>query len=99
RRLPALIAVLGCAIVASCAPKPRTEAPRASRTAFPAPASVRIVRDVVYARYGERRLSLDLYLPAESPRRDPVPGVIVVRGGGWQSGHKGPFGFIRQPSS
>jgi len=94
RRIPALFAVLGCTIVASCAPKPRTEGPRDSRTAFPAPESIRTFRDVVYARYGERRLSLDLYLPPESSRRGRVPGVIVVRGGGWQSGDKETFGFL-----
>ena len=45
-----------------------------------------------YAAYGERRLLLDLYLPASSS--GPVPGVLVVRGGGWQQGDKEGFAFI-----
>jgi arylsulfatase A len=55
---------------------------------------VHVVRDVVYARYGERQLKLDLYLPQESGQRTTVPGVVVVRGNGWRSGDKEAFGFI-----
>lgn len=42
---------------------------------------VRVVPDLVFARYGSRSLRLDLYLPVSRER--PVPGAIVVRGGGW----------------
>jgi acetyl esterase/lipase len=42
---------------------------------------VRVVPAVVFARYGKRALRLDLYLPIDSQK--PVPGVIVIRGGGW----------------
>src|ERR1700737_2407253 len=42
---------------------------------------VKVVPDIVFARYGSRALRLDLYLPVLS--QEPVPGVIVIRGGGW----------------
>jgi len=42
---------------------------------------VRVVQAIVFARYGKRALRLDLYLPAD--RKEAVPGVIVIRGGGW----------------
>jgi acetyl esterase/lipase len=43
--------------------------------------NVRVVPDIVFARYGKRALRLDLYLPIGS--KEAVPGVIVIRGGGW----------------
>ena len=42
---------------------------------------VRVVPAIVFARYGKRALRLDLYLPVDS--KEAVPGVIVIRGGGW----------------
>ena len=63
-----------------------------ARNAFPIPSTVMVVRDVECAAYGERRLLLDLYLPASSS--GPIPGVLVVRGGSWQQGDKEGFAFI-----
>ena len=37
--------------------------------------------DLVFARYANRALKLDLYLPIDS--KEAIPGVIVIRGGGW----------------
>src|SRR5438067_5538668 len=42
---------------------------------------VSVVPAIVFARYGKRALRLDLYLPIDN--REAVPGVIVIRGGGW----------------
>lgn len=42
---------------------------------------VRAVPAVAFARYSRRVLRLDLYLPIDS--KPGVPGVIVIRGGGW----------------
>ena len=70
------------------------EGAKTVRDAFPVPATVRVVHDLVYAEYAERRLKLDLYLPSESGGRGATPAVIVVRGGGWRSGDKEAFGFI-----
>lgn len=63
---------------------------------------VTVLRDLVYARYGERELRLDLYrpadrlgepgLPAESAKA--IPAVLVIRGGGWRMGDKEAFAPI-----
>jgi acetyl esterase/lipase len=55
-------------------------------------AQVRVIPDLVYARYGDRTLLLDLYLPA--PSRQGSPGVIVVRGGGWMVNDRKRFRHI-----
>ncbi|MHC5028565.1 MAG: alpha/beta hydrolase fold domain-containing protein [Planctomycetota bacterium] len=52
-----------------------------------------VVRDVVYATYEGRDLLLDLYLPAERGAA-PIPGIVVIRGGGWRVGDKGSFATI-----
>jgi acetyl esterase/lipase len=49
------------------------------------PASVRAVRDVIYATHGARTLRLDLYLPAQADTRCN-PGIVFVHGGGWRVG-------------
>lgn len=54
---------------------------------------VRVVPDLVYARYGERSLLLDLYLPLK-PEKRALPGVIVVRGGGWMVNDRKRFAHI-----
>src|SRR5262245_9254548 len=77
----------------TCAPRRTPSPPQDARSTFPVPADVRVVHDVVYALYGARRLTADVYLPDAPPTR-LVPGVLVVRGGGWQSGDKETFGFI-----
>lgn len=43
------------------------------------------VADIVFARVGEVELGLDAYLPEAST---PVPAVILIHGGCWQSGDK-----------
>lgn len=52
-----------------------------------------IERDIVYARYGERQLRLDLYVPTPRPSK-PVAGIVTVRGGGWRQGDKNGFARI-----
>ena len=43
-------------------------------------------RDLEYARVGEHRLLLDLYLPPKSSKQ--VPLVVWIHGGAWQAGSK-----------
>jgi acetyl esterase/lipase len=45
----------------------------------------RVIRDIEYARIGERTLKLDLHLPAGKPR---APLIVWVHGGAWRSGSK-----------
>lgn len=60
------------------------------------PESVVEQRNITYVRYGERELQLDLYFPKnlkpgnrkERADKNPVPGIILVHGGGWRSGFR-----------
>ena len=45
-----------------------------------------MLKDLEYARVGEKRLFLDLYLPEQA--QAPVPLIIWVHGGAWQGGDK-----------
>jgi len=54
------------------------------------PASVREVKDITYIVRGEHALQLDLYLPAQ-PSASPLPAIVFVHGGGWQSGVRANF--------
>ena len=56
--------------------------------------SVKAIKDISYAQYGDQSLQLDLYSPAEI--ESPVPGVIVVHGGGWHSGTRQKFARIAE---
>ena len=50
------------------------------------PAGAKIERDLVYARVGDRKLLLDLCLPAKGTA--PLPVIVWVHGGGWRGGSK-----------
>ena len=91
--VPGLLVVLGCMAGAACSQEQmaREAEARAKRWGVPA---VRITRDVVYARYGQRQLKLDLYRPPESEHQRALPGIVVVRGGKWEQGDKEGFGYI-----
>lgn len=54
------------------------------------PDSVKVERDIVYARYGAREVMLDLYLP-KKPASGKIPCIVVIHGGGWRSGDKNRF--------
>jgi acetyl esterase/lipase len=67
--------------------------PLAAQTAgekppFHLPDTVDLQQDIVYARYGERALHLDLYLPKQG---SALPAVVWVHGGGWSGGDKNRF--------
>ena len=51
----------------------------------PMDGSIRIVRDVPYARQAAGTLQADIYLPAHD---GPHPSVLVVHGGAWMAGNK-----------
>jgi acetyl esterase/lipase len=89
-----LLALLCCVMSVSASAQQPPQGDQAARNAFPVPTTVRVVRDIVYAEYGDRRLKLDVYLPPAAAQRGASPGVVVVRGGGWRAGDKEAFGFI-----
>ncbi len=51
------------------------------------PRGTKALRDIEYARVDGKPLLLDIYLPKDAPR--PLPVIVWIHGGGWQSGDKG----------
>lgn len=51
------------------------------------PSGVQAQANVVYARYGTRKLLLDAFYPAQK-RAKGYPAVLIVHGGGWRSGDR-----------
>ncbi|MEZ6065253.1 MAG: SMP-30/gluconolactonase/LRE family protein [Planctomycetaceae bacterium] len=49
--------------------------------------------DIEFARYGDRRLLMDIFRPSY-PVNVPLPCVVVVHGGGWLKGDKSKFRAI-----
>jgi len=66
-----------------------TEGPRVQ---YRPSARVRVVANIVFARYGKRALKLDLYLPASHDAG--APGAIVIRGGGWMVNDRREFAHV-----
>jgi len=58
------------------------------------PSNVEQHLDVVYAKYGERNVQLDLFVPKRL--KSSVPGILVVHGGGWLKGDKSKFRALAQ---
>jgi acetyl esterase/lipase len=85
-RIPLLApAVLLFALVLPCT---RMEAQRPQgfreNPPFHLPSGVTVEPHLVYARYGDRELHLDLYHPAKGS--GPFPGIVFIHGGGWIGG-------------
>ena len=57
------------------------------------PDNVERTADIVYATYGDKQLHLDLYMPKPKPA-GAIPGIVVIRGGGWRQGDKNGFAGI-----
>ena len=53
----------------------------------PSPPGVRVERDIVYAKAGDRELPLDIYLPEKAADK-PLPLVVWIHGGAWRAGTK-----------
>ena len=51
------------------------------------PPGITVAKNIVYTSYGKRELRLDLFRPEES-KKGPFPAVIMIHGGGWQSGDR-----------
>jgi acetyl esterase/lipase len=58
------------------------------------PQGAKVIRDLSYAKVGDVRLSLDLYLPLEGD--GPFPTIVAVHGGGWAAGRREEAAGIRQ---
>ena len=44
------------------------------------PSTPNVERDVVYARYGDRELAVDVFRPSVASA-EPVPGILAIHGG------------------
>ena len=53
---------------------------------------VRRLRGVEFARYGRKRLLLDVYMPAAAPS-GPRPALVQIHGGGWVAGSRSEQGI------
>ena len=69
------------------APKVYKQYPYAKLVEAKLPSAVLAQENIVYARYGERELHLDLFSPREKGT-ELYPGVILIHGGGWRSGNR-----------
>jgi len=58
------------------------------------PKGARVVRDLEYARVGDKKLLLDLYMPEQADA--PLPVIVAIHGGGWAAGRKEEAQGIRQ---
>lgn len=99
RRLPAgaclaraAVLLLGAVAVLSApirlrAAEPQPPLPEALQRASRLLEQVRIERDVVYGKAGDRKLMLDVVLPLQ-PSAKRLPAVVFIHGGGWRAGNK-----------
>ncbi|APW59823.1 alpha/beta hydrolase [Paludisphaera borealis] len=63
----------------------------------PLPEGVVVIRDLTYRYFGEQRLALDLYLPADAGpptagTGELRPAIVAVHGGSWVGGSKRDYG-------
>lgn len=93
--LLALTALLSTGALAQGAPKKGRGAadPEGAPLRRALPDTVKVERDIVYAKYGNREVKLDLYLP-KRPTAEKIPCIVVIHGGGWRSGDKSCFSHI-----
>jgi len=61
----------------------------ANRPSTAIPDGVQLQTGVVYSQIGDRKLLLDVAMPATGGRRRPA--IVVVHGGGWLNGYKDKF--------
>lgn len=51
------------------------------------PPNVKVLRDILYTKTREKNLYLDIYQPAQKPKK-VLATVLMVHGGGWRSGNR-----------
>ena len=88
-------------------PRPLILLPLLAITAFaqqPKPAPTKLASQItasleghaglVYARYGQREMQLDLWKPKNAPQ--PLPAIICIHGGGWYKGERSSMANLAQ---
>ncbi len=84
-----------CLAAAALAQDPKA-APKASPTQLAAEitAALEAHPGLVYAKYGERELQLDLWRPKAAGQ--PLPAIVCIHGGGWFKGERGSMANLAQ---
>ena len=88
------LAVLACALLLGLSGTPGALV--AQERSKDAPPGAQVIRDLEYAKVGDVKLLLDLYLPTEGDGLFPV--IVAIHGGGWAAGKKEEAQGIRQAS-
>lgn len=86
-----LIASLLLIAITACAQQPK---PQPTKLAPEVTASLEAHPDLVYARYGQREMQLDLWRPKAAAR--PLPAIICIHGGGWSKGNRSSMATLAQ---
>jgi len=76
------------------APPTTPPAVRPTKVDTTLPENVNAYEDLVYAKYGDRELTLDLYRPSDDS--GPLPAVIFIHGGGWYKGDPSSYTAMAQ---
>lgn len=92
RMLPCVLVVMLASM--TFAQQPAKKGGKGGAGARAVPEGARVVRDMEYAKAGEKSLKLDLYLPKASAERPPL--VVWIHGGAWRAGSKEnmPLGWL-----
>jgi acetyl esterase/lipase len=90
-----VIVALAVALAAGRATETPAQFPGKGQAKGPAvPKGAKRVANLEYAKVGDKKLLLDLYLPKESA--GPLPVVVGIYGGAWMGGSKEQAQGIRQ---
>ena len=68
--------------------------PAPTKLASEITASLEAHAGLVYARYGQREVQLDLWKPKNAPQ--PLPAIICIHGGGWYKGERSSMANLAQ---
>jgi acetyl esterase/lipase len=80
--------------LAAFAQQPQAAKPAATKLAPEITASLEAHPGIVYARYGQREMQLDLWKPKASSQ--PLPAIICIHGGGWYKGERSSMANLAQ---
>ena len=86
-----LIILLSSLTLAALAQQPK---PAPTKLALEVTESLEAHPGVVYARYGQREMQLDLWKPKTASQ--PLPAIICIHGGGWYKGERSNMANLAQ---
>jgi len=90
-RLPILLTFLAASLLAQ---QPQAAKPAPTRLAPDILNAMEARPGLVYARYGQREMQLDLWRPQGSAQ--PLPAILCIHGGGWYKGDRSSMANLAQ---